>query len=199
MQALNEDIDATITKRHEENRRQRAKYDTPVDFDIGDYVIVYSAVRRNKLRVKWLGPYRVVATINDRVFEIEDICTGKLQTVHAQRMRFYADSRLAITEELKNQAAYDDQFFVDKMVDWRETDAGQLELKVRWLGFEAQNDTWETAEAMFKDVPAITKAYLQGLSHNDLICRFLVDKGLEPKGTEQYVAGRGRRQRRPRK
>ena len=68
---------------------------------------------------------------------------------------------------------------------------------MRWLGFEAQNDTWETAEAMFKDVPAITKAYLQELRHNDLIDKFLVDKGLEPKGTERYVAGR--RQRRSRK
>ena len=41
---------------------------------------------------------------------------------------------LQITEELKDQAAYDDQFFVEKMVDWRETDEGVLQLKVRWLG-----------------------------------------------------------------
>ena len=79
------EIDDTIAKRHEENRRQRAKYDKPVDLGIGDYVIMYCAVRRNKLRIRWMGPYKVVDTVNERVFEVEDICTGRRQTVHAQR------------------------------------------------------------------------------------------------------------------
>ena len=199
MQATWEDIDETISRRHEQNRRQRAKYDKPVDFDIGDYVIAYCAVQRNKLRVKWLGPYRVVDTINERVFEVEDISTGRTQTVHAQRLRFYADGLLEVTEELKNQAAYDDQFFVEKMIDWRESDTGVLELKVRWLGFEAQSDTWETAEAMYADVPAITTAYLQRLRHNEVVNVFLNGKDVEPIDVDKYVAGRGQRTRRQRK
>jgi hypothetical protein len=138
--------------------------ETP-QYAVGEYVLAHSPVRRNKLRVEWLGPYRVVDTINAWVYVLQDVVNGKRKSVHVNRMRWYADEALAITEDLKNQVAYDSQFNVDKVVDWRETDEDALEVRVRWLGFESNEDSWEPASRLHEDVPDIVERYLASVEN----------------------------------
>ena len=70
-----------------------------------------------------VGPFRVVATVvNDWVYTLEDIVTSRRRTVHVQRMKLYADSAFQVTEDVRNQAAYDDVTHVEDIVDGREND-----------------------------------------------------------------------------
>lgn len=148
-------------RRHLANERQRNSTAQSVDFAIGDFVLAYAAVPRNKLRVKWLGPYHVTDTLNERVFEVKDISSKKRYVMHAQRLKLYCDASLNCTEDLRNQAAYDDQNYVTSFLNFRETDEGGLQLLTCWMGFERNRSTWEDVRAMHHDVPAMVMAYLR--------------------------------------
>jgi len=132
-------------------------------FAIGDFVLVQCPIPRNKLKLKWLGPYKVVDTVSEWIYILEDIVTLKRSTVHVQRIRFYHDASFEVTEDVRNQAQYDGilEFTLEELVDWRESDAGTLEIRVRWLGFEANEDTWEPVERLQEDVPVVLHRYLR--------------------------------------
>ena len=43
------------------------------------------------------------------------------------------------------------------------------ELKVRWLGFDDESDTWEPISNLCEDVPAIVRAYAQSSGDQGLL------------------------------
>ena len=98
-------------------------------FAIGEFVLITAAVPRSKLRVRWLGPMRVVCTVNEWVYVLEDVVSGKHRTVHVQRMKLYVDADFLVTEDVRNQAVYDDVTHIEDIIDWREN--GNLALRVR--------------------------------------------------------------------
>jgi hypothetical protein len=51
----------------------------PINFDIGDYVLVGTVQRQKllKLVVLWQGPYRAVRFENEQVLEVEHLLSGK--------------------------------------------------------------------------------------------------------------------------
>ena len=53
------------------------------------------------------------------------------------------------------------KFEVDHFVDWREGDDGEIQLRVNWEGFQAQDDTWQDVESLFEDVPTLVRQYLR--------------------------------------
>lgn len=160
-------------------------------FAIGEFVLITAAVPRSKLRVRWLGPFRVVATVNEWVYILEDIVTSRRKTVHVQRMKLYADSEFQVTEDVRNQAAYDDVTHVEDIVDWRENDNGDLELRVRWLGFATSEDSWEPVAALHEDQPLLVERYLQRVQHEcDLAVALLASWGSVYADTEP-IRGRG--------
>lgn len=55
----------------------------------------------NKLRLKWLGPRRVTRALSEHTYEVQDILTDNLAIIHANRLKFYADSKLNVTEDLR--------------------------------------------------------------------------------------------------
>ena len=56
----------------------------------------------------WTGPWRVFGAHHKHVFEIQNIVTGRVQTAHVARLRFYADSQLNVAADVKDvfQHAY---------------------------------------------------------------------------------------------
>ena len=69
-------------------RRDAACNVQDVDFEIGDFVLVYVLRQRNKLRVKWTGPFhRAADTINAAVYIYENVVTGNRTAVHTSRLR----------------------------------------------------------------------------------------------------------------
>ena len=47
---------------------------------------------------------------------------------------------------------------VEKIEKWR-MDMGRHELYVKWLGFEQDRNTWETADHLAKDIPEVVMEY----------------------------------------
>ena len=75
--------------RSKRNAQQAAKRAKPGHFEIGTYVLVYSMVPRNKLRVRWMGPFQVTDTVNDAVYKVRHLVTDKDSMAHAQRLRAF--------------------------------------------------------------------------------------------------------------
>ena len=50
----------------------------------------------------WTGPWRVVGAHHQHVFEIQKILSGRVQTAHVAPLRFYADSQLNVTADVKD-------------------------------------------------------------------------------------------------
>jgi hypothetical protein len=184
--------------RHAANQRQRNRTQKAVDFQVGDYVLVYAATTRNKLRVKWLGPYRVTDTINPRVFEVQSLLDeSKREVVHAQRMRMYADAALNVTEDLRNQAAYDDVTHVTGFSNFREMDDDTLQLRTQWLGFEPSEATWEDVRRLHEDVPVMVVRYLRTIEGESELVHPLLTEWDRDYVAPPTAAPRRRRGRRP--
>jgi transposase InsO family protein len=141
-------------------RTAREKGKVP-QFQLGEFVLVAAPVARAKFKVKWMGPFRIVETLNDYVYVVEDVVTARRKSVHVQRLRLFAEASFQVTEDVRNQAAYDDQTHVENIVDWRETDDALLELRVRWLGFTPAEDTWEPINQLHEDQPALVERFLR--------------------------------------
>ena len=127
-----------------------------------------SEVRSGKLRVKWTGPYRVAKCFSDFEFEIEDLISGVRLNVHAERLRFYAESHLNVTTELLECVANNNQgYHFDELLDLRYNDElSRWELYVKWFGFPdcPAYNTWEPVESFLEDAPVVTKKYLKTFS-----------------------------------
>ena len=60
------------------SRRDQSREVERANLDIGDFVLVAKRSFRSgeKLSLRWRGPCRVVGTLSDYVFEVEDMITG---------------------------------------------------------------------------------------------------------------------------
>ena len=129
------------------------------NFEVGDYVL-YARVRRPgvtpKLMATWTGPWRVVGANHEHVFDIQNIVTGRVQTAHVARLRFYADSQLNVTADVKDvfQHAFNQgQFQMAGVVRVAEAEDRSLIVLVDWIGFEVEERTWEPLKDIFEAAP----------------------------------------------
>jgi hypothetical protein len=158
LEAMVPDIEAGRARRHQQNMRGKEANKSP-DFEIGDYVLELARGRRHKLQFKWLGPRRVVDTVNEYVFVVENLITLERTVAHASRLKRYADRDLLVTPDLRDQIIYDEKgLCVESLVGWRTTASG-LQLRVRWLGFEPADATWEPLELLYLDIPEMIQNF----------------------------------------
>jgi hypothetical protein len=136
-----EDMHRLITdrsaKQRAAKRAQKDKFRRLPNFQVGDYVLIGLPEPKTawkKLFLKWRGPFRVTDTQNNYVFEVENIIDMKKQIVHGDRVRFYDDSKLNITEEIKTQFSHDNSSFeVKEFRDARvDPETGKLQFLVSW-------------------------------------------------------------------
>ncbi|KAG3228389.1 hypothetical protein PC129_g1101 [Phytophthora cactorum] len=87
--------------------------------------------------------------------------------VHASRLKFFGDSNLEVTEELREHVAA--QGIVLKVEAIREhrwnSDMQDYE---RWEGLEAIEDCWEPFKAMRRDVEVLVSTYVLKAKDNKL-------------------------------
>ena len=128
-------------------RSPRRGWNLP-NLEVGDYVL-YARVRRPgvtpKLIATWTGPWRVVGTHHPHLLEIQNIVSGRVHTTHVARLRFYADSQLNVTADVKNvfrHAFNKGQFQRAGVVRVAEADDCSLIVLVDWVGFEVDKRTW---------------------------------------------------------
>ena len=137
----------------------------PVNFTVGDFVLVarLGSTARDKTVSRWAGPFRVVDTVSERSFVVEDIMTSATRTVHAQHLKLYADKDLLWTEELRafiGDAA--SSFVIENIADHRRAGAS-WELLVHWESYSIEEASWEPFSTLFADAPIAVRQYIRSL------------------------------------
>ncbi|OWZ12898.1 LOW QUALITY PROTEIN: hypothetical protein PHMEG_00013864 [Phytophthora megakarya] len=137
-------------------RKDRSKKGTAmVQSDIGDYVrVVYRCVAECSREIASEVP-KVVGTTANWIFEIQNLVTGA-----RNRLKFYADAELNITEEL-HVVHNGEGHVVETLLKTRFNRQDQRhEIKVHWRGLDCVVDSWEPADTLFQDVPAVVSAFI---------------------------------------
>ena len=121
---------------------------------------MYARVRRPgvtpNLMATWTGPWRVVGVHHPHLFEIQNIVSGRVHAAHVVRLRFFADSPLNVTADVKNvfQHAFNQgQFQMAGVVRVAQADDRSLIVLVDWVGFEVDRRTWEPFKEIFEGTP----------------------------------------------
>ena len=137
-----------------------------VDFDVGDYVLVArrGAKNKDKTRSTWTGPARVMEKLTEVKFKIQDIVADTQEVVHAKMLKRYADSKLVITPQLKEFAAYNGGIYRVQAIVGHRMGVDGMEMKVHWQGFSIEAATWEPATNVAEDVPDMFRVYAAELT-----------------------------------
>ena len=173
------DLDSALQKMHREvqdkSAKQRAQKRAHKDqfrrlpnFQVGDYVLIglpEPNTAGKKLFLKWRGPYRITDTQNNFVFEVENIIDRRKQIVHGDRVRYYDDSKLNVTEDIKAQFCHDNlSFEVKEFKGCRiSPETGKYQFLVEWKGFSTADNSWEDLENLKMDVPVLVAKYVKKL------------------------------------
>jgi hypothetical protein len=111
---------------------------------VGDCVLVAQRLQNegHKLRVRWRGPRKVIRICSKYIYEVLDLLTTHQSLVHANRLKFYADSQLDVTEYIMDTAVHNDPHFqtVVKLLNLRfNPDSAQYEVQAQWRGLTTRN------------------------------------------------------------
>jgi hypothetical protein len=101
----------------------------------------------------------MVITAVDRpdLIEVQDLISDRKMVVHTSRLRVFRHPKEMTRQEIEALAAVDlDEFHVEKIVEHRGKgkDPKKWEFRVRWLGYEPDDDTWLKWTAV-KDLEAL--------------------------------------------
>ena len=166
---------AKAVQSQQKRRRQNAKPGLGVPrIHVGDLVLVAEAVHGHKLRMRWTGPHEVIDTVNKYCYRVRPIVPPpqkrKTITAHIVRIRRFSNAALGTDADRRRieESAVKDfpDNFVHKFVGHRRNPTtNRVELKVRWLGFDAAGDTWESIAELADSVPDMVEDYLR--EHQD--------------------------------
>lgn len=197
IQTLVRDLDTALKDMHREvldksakvralKRAQKDQFRRTPNFQIGDYVLIglpEPNIAGKKLFLKWRGPYRITGTQKNYVFEVENIIDQKKQIVHGDRVRYYDDSNLNITEDIKAQFSHDN--FSYEVANFKgcrtNPETGNIQFLVAWKGFSAEDDSWEDLSNLYTDVPVLVANYSKKLMSEDHILKEEVTKFINQK------------------
>ncbi|KAE9004876.1 hypothetical protein PR001_g17597 [Phytophthora rubi] len=164
MEQLRNSIRALHKPMMEERARQTVrnkrmqKYACRPNFDVGDYVLRSRVDQKHhdKLLVTWVGPYQVVRA-DSHSFAVRHWLTGKESDVHPSRLKYYADSSLQVTEELREHIAAQGLILpVSELKEARwNKEKKDYEVLVSWKGLEPIEDSWEPTAQLSKDIPVL--------------------------------------------
>ena len=116
---------------------------------------------------------RMARTVRNRAADLDDVrligrTDKKPKKVHWSRIKLFGDSSFDVTEKLIRTAVNDCQKFdVQSFQGWRLNDDDEVQLKVRWEGFQPQDDTWEDLDQLYNDVPVLVTNYLVDHADDD--------------------------------
>jgi transposase InsO family protein len=132
------------------------------NFDVGDFVLRSRVDQKynDKLLVTWIGPYQIVRA-DEHSFRVRHLVTGSEQDVHASRLKYYADKDFEVTQEIKEHVAAQGIILTVAELKGHRWNSGkrQHELHVAWKGLEPIEDSWESLLPLYKDIPAMVRAY----------------------------------------
>ncbi|KAJ0400435.1 hypothetical protein ATCC90586_006519 [Pythium insidiosum] len=157
VRAMHKVAEQERSKQTKRNKLKAKQAQTP-NFDVGDYVLRSRVDQKHqdKLQVTWVGPYQVVGS-DTHSFRVRHLVTGAERDVHPSRLKFYADESFEVTEDiLEHVAAQGIVLSVAGLRDHRWNDSkSQYELLVEWTGLEPIENSWESLNSLYKDIPAL--------------------------------------------
>ena len=136
------DASAQFQRQVVEERLRRAGDAEDAPLEEGDYVLAtYPTRPPSKLSPRWKGPF-VVVEVQGSTVQCQDLCTLRFIRFHRSRLKRYDTER---TPDPAAVAAVDnDEYVVEAIVDHRGDPRrrARMEFRVRWLGYEPDEDTW---------------------------------------------------------
>jgi hypothetical protein len=115
-------------------------------FHEGQFVLLkYPTRPPNKMAGLYRGPMVISSIERPDLIKVRDLITNKISQVHTSRLRVFNHPAEMTMEDAIALAAVDmDEFYVDKIVEHMGNGKNpkKWEYKVRWLGYEPEDDTW---------------------------------------------------------
>jgi hypothetical protein len=150
---------------HTRDARMNKRGVQPIQFDVGDYVMVLVKEGR-KLDPRLIGPARIVRQTDSKhkwLFDVEYLIprAKPVVTVHVSRIFPFDLAGMTVTPAVLEHADYLSQshYVIDQLLEIRQR-TNAWEVKVRWAGFQDLDDTWEPLSVIFKDAPGVVKHFL---------------------------------------
>lgn len=143
------------------------------NFSNGDFVLVAREdfTAGEKLSLRWRGPRRIVTALNNYVYQVEDLRNGRVQDVHASRLKFYHDESLNVEAIMPHVLASETGMDVQRLMWLMETEDGIM-VQVRWRGLSESDDTVEPLAKIYQDVPALVlKLFRRKNAPKDLVAK----------------------------
>jgi hypothetical protein len=172
-QAIKDMHQDTLSAREKQTllNKKQARGESLVNFSVGDYVLRsrVDEKHKDKLLVSWIGPY-VVVRADKNSFRVKSLTNGKELSVHASRLKFYADNELNVTDELiQHVSSQGTVLDVDELKGhaWNAR-TRDYDLQVAWVGLEEIEDSWEPLKALMKDIPLLVQRYILSADDNEL-------------------------------
>ena len=168
-------IDCATSKHLANSKPSLPRCPKHANFAIGDFVlwsrIDHAPPGTTKMTFIWRGPFRVIAIESDWIYIIEHVLNHKQHTVHASRLKFYHDSSLDITTDLKEHIATQGFLYeVEEFLELRWNATRKIwEVNIRWKGFENLEDSYEPLIQICKDMPEKTIKFLLTITDEDKI------------------------------
>lgn len=123
--------------------------------------------KSRKLMFRWRGPYRITKVLSDFLFEVEDLRSASRSVVHGTRLKFFRNSDFNVSEECTAQLKFQEEEYcvVSEFLDLRLKD-GELQILVKWKGFDDEDPGWESLDVMRGDVPALVTDFVDEIKES---------------------------------
>lgn len=135
-----------------------------------------------KLSLRCRGPRRAVKTLNDCVYQVEDLWIGRVDDVHATRLKFHHDPSLNQEAIVSHVLSSETDMAVQGLMRLVDTDDGPV-VSARWRELPETEDTMESIKTVYKDV--------SDLFMKPLNCKSTLGKLVELALRELYFWRRG--------
>jgi hypothetical protein len=97
----------TVVDKKERNRLQRRMHAnkglSEKRFHLGDFVVVFDVLPGAKANPRYNGPWTIKKILGDHTYQLQDLLTGSLKNVHADRIMFYTGRNEKLMSELRDQ------------------------------------------------------------------------------------------------
>lgn len=151
-----------IVQKALQDNRERQRSQSAPNFTEGDFVLVaredFSAGENFSLR--WRGTRRIVRSVNDYVYKVEDLCDCLIEEVHATRLKFYHDQSLDVEAVMPHGLSSRTGMKVQLMMRPFESEE-YLIVQVRWRDLSPSEGAEEPLHNVYKDVPDLLRKLLR--------------------------------------
>jgi len=132
------------------------------NFAEGDYVLLAREdfFKGEKLALRWRGPRRIIKALNDYVYQVEDLRNGQTEEAHGSRLKFYRDAELDTKVIMSHVLSSETGMPVARLLKLTDEPDG-MKVIVRWKGLPHSEDSAESLEHVYEDVPQMLLRLLQ--------------------------------------